>query len=90
MSARLMMDPTVLPWEHMMISLCAKLYERFSEELKGVTFNFWGRCREVKFPGKAGDFCMSFQRGTHRGWPQKCGHHRYALVQTFMPEGMEP
>ena len=66
------------------------LYKRFSDELKSTTFNFWDRRREVKFLGKAGDFGMTFQRGAHRGWPQKSGHHRYALVQTFMPEGMEP
>ncbi len=66
------------------------LYERFSDELKGTTFNFWDRRREVKFLGRAGDFGMTFQRGAHRGWPQKSVHHRYALVQTFMPEGMEP
>ena len=29
-------------------------------------------------------------RAAHRGWPQRSGHHRYALVQTFMPEGMDP
>lgn len=67
-----------------------ELYERFSGELKDATFNFWDRRRELKFLGKAGDFCMSFQRGAHRGWPQKAGHFRYALVQTFMPEGMDP
>lgn len=44
----------------------------------------------AKFLGKAGDFCLSFQRDAHRGWPQESGHHRYALVQTFMPEGMDP
>ena len=67
-----------------------ELYERFSGELDGATFNFWDRRREAKFLGKAGDFCMSFQRGAHRGWPQKAGHHRSCLVQTFMPEGIEP
>ncbi len=66
------------------------LYKRFSDELKSTTFNFWDRRREVKFLGQAGDFGMTFQRGAHRGWPQRSGHHRYALVQTFMPEGMDP
>ncbi len=56
----------------------------------GSNYNFWDRKREVKFLGKAGDFAITFQRCAHRGWPQEPGHHRYALVETFMPEGMDP
>lgn len=56
----------------------------------GSNYNFWDRKREVKFLGKAGDFAITFQRCAHRGWPQEPGHHRYALVETFMPEEMDP
>ena len=61
-----------------------------SGQSNGSNYNFWDRKREIKFLGKAGDFAMTFQRCAHRGWPQEPGHHRYALVETFMPEGMDP
>ena len=63
--------------------------ERLGES-NGSNYNFWDRKREVKFFGRAGDFAMTFQRCAHRGWPQENGHHRYALVETFMPDGMDP
>jgi hypothetical protein len=77
-------------YNHASLRACnVELASRFSDTLKSTTFDYWDRRREVKFLGDAGDFAMTFQSGAHRGWPQRRGKERFALVQTFMPDGID-
>ena len=78
-------------YNHLSLRACnQELATRFEETLKSTTFDFWDRRREIKFLGEAGDFAMTFQSGAHRGWPQGQGKERFALVQTFLPEDIDP